>query len=105
MSPRVAPAMIGLGLLEAVSEETLLSLADPEDRNHDGISGRSKYVWDKVRQKKRPRRFGRNAEHPSLLQQAATAFVEDTGVTPTLMHDANHSAREVARSHLGKPAA
>ena len=47
-SPRVAPAMIGLGLLEAVPEEALLSLADPDDANADGISGRPNRVWDKV---------------------------------------------------------
>ncbi len=39
-SPRVAPPIFGLGLLEAIDQATLLSLADPEDKNHDGISGR-----------------------------------------------------------------
>ena len=40
MSPRIAPPMIGLGLLEAIPEEALLANADPDDRNGDGISGR-----------------------------------------------------------------
>ena len=39
ISPRVAPQMIGLGLLEAVPEATLLALADPSDADGDGISG------------------------------------------------------------------
>jgi CxxC motif-containing protein (DUF1111 family) len=39
-SPRTAPVVFGLGLLEAVAEWQILSLADPGDRNHDGISGR-----------------------------------------------------------------
>ncbi len=39
-SPRVAPAVIGLGLLEAVPEATLTALADPDDADGDGISGR-----------------------------------------------------------------
>lgn len=94
MSPRVAPAMIGVGLLEAVSEETLRSLADPKDRNHDGISGRINYVWDKVYQKKRPGRFGWKAEQPSVRMQVATAFVEDIGITSTLMPNENLSFYE-----------
>ncbi len=40
MSARVAPPMIGLGLLEAIPDATLLQWADPEDRDGDGISGR-----------------------------------------------------------------
>ena len=40
LSPRVAPPMIGLGLLEAVADEDLLAHADPDDADGDGISGR-----------------------------------------------------------------
>ena len=52
ISPRVAPAMIGLGLLQSVPDETLLALADPGDRDSDGISGRPNEVWDSVAAKK-----------------------------------------------------
>ena len=52
ISPRVAPAMIGLGLLQAVPDETLLALADPDDADGDGISGRPNEVWDSARRKK-----------------------------------------------------
>ncbi len=45
-SPRVAPALIGLGLLEAVPQTVLAQLADPDDANHDGISGRQNQVLD-----------------------------------------------------------
>ncbi len=41
ISPRVAPPMIGLGLLEAVPEEQILANADPDDANKDGISGKA----------------------------------------------------------------
>ena len=44
MSPRVAPPMIGLGLLEANAEEDILANADPEDRDGDGISERPNNV-------------------------------------------------------------
>ena len=39
-SARVAPPMIGLGLLEAIPEAAILANADPDDRNGDGIRGR-----------------------------------------------------------------
>ena len=41
-----APFLIGLGLLEALDEETVLAAADPDDRDGDGISGRANWVWD-----------------------------------------------------------
>ena len=46
ISPRIAPAVIGMGLLEAISETRILELADPDDADGDGISGRPNYVWD-----------------------------------------------------------
>ncbi|WP_288988143.1 di-heme oxidoredictase family protein, partial [uncultured Cobetia sp.] len=44
LSPRLAPGMVGLGLLEAVSDETLLEWSDPQDADGDGISGRANTV-------------------------------------------------------------
>ena len=41
MSPRMAPQMIGLGLLEAIPAEAILAREDPDDRDGDGISGRA----------------------------------------------------------------
>lgn len=58
LSPRVAPHMIGLGLLQAVPEETLLALADPDDADGDGISGRPNRVWDSAKNAKAIGRFG-----------------------------------------------
>ena len=46
ISPRVAPATIGMGLLEAIPEDVILALADIDDTDGDGISGRPNYVWD-----------------------------------------------------------
>jgi hypothetical protein len=45
ISPRVAPQMIGLGLLEAVPEAQILDNADPDDANKDGIRGKPNMVW------------------------------------------------------------
>lgn len=86
-SPRVAPAMIGLGLLEAVPERTLREREDPNDANHDGVSGRANAVWDVKRGAQALGRFGWKAEQPTVEQQAATAFLADLGLTSSLFPD------------------
>lgn len=84
-SVRIASPMIGLGLLEAIPEADVLGLADPEDRNNDGISGRPNQVWDIQRQTTVMGRFGWKAGQPSLDQQNAAAFAGDMGLTSTLI--------------------
>lgn len=84
VSPRIASPVFGLGLLEALDEETILAAADPNDRNRDGISGKANYVWDEKSQKVVIGRFGWKANQPSLLQQNAAAFNGDMGVTTSL---------------------
>lgn len=93
-SVRVAPAMIGLGLLEAVPEETLTRLADPEDKDGDGISGRMNRVWDATSQTHMTGRFGWKAEQPSVRQQVSGAFNDDMGLTTALFSQENHSAAQ-----------
>ena len=83
ISPRVAPAMIGLGLLEAVPSETLVALSDPQDSDGDGISGRPNEVWDAASKKKMLGRFGWKANQPNLKQQNASAAAGDMGITTT----------------------
>ena len=87
MSPRVAPPMIGLGLLEAIAEEELLAKADPEDENGDGISGRPNWVRNVKAGKQSLGRFGWKAGQPSLLQQNAGAFAGDMGITSSIYRD------------------
>lgn len=89
MSPRVANQMIGLGLLEAVPEETVLALADPIDEDGDGISGRPNYVWDAYNNQIALGRFGWKANQPHLLQQVAGAFLGDLGITTDLFATQN----------------
>ena len=81
LSPRVAPPVFGLGLLEAVDEPTILALADEQDLNHDGISGKPNYAWNIVEGKKTIGKFGWKAANPSILQQSAGAYNEDMGIT------------------------
>jgi CxxC motif-containing protein (DUF1111 family) len=84
LSPRVAPAMIGLGLLEAVPERVILAHADPDDRDANGISGRPNWVWDVAAQQSVMGRFGWKANQPSVAQQTSGAFLGDIGITSAL---------------------
>ncbi|MEO3433384.1 di-heme oxidoredictase family protein [Inquilinus sp. CAU 1745] len=81
LSARVAPPMIGLGLLEAVDETDILAHADPEDSDGDGISGRPNRVWDVEAGEVALGRFGWKAGEPSIRQQAAHAFSGDMGLS------------------------
>ncbi|MDX2355155.1 di-heme oxidoredictase family protein [Stutzerimonas xanthomarina] len=84
-SVRVAPAMVGLGLLEAIPEAAILANADPDDRNGDGISGRPNQVFDQVTRETSLGRFGWKAGQPNLNQQNADAFFNDMGLTTSLL--------------------
>ncbi len=85
LSPRVAPPMIGLGLLESVAEASILALADPDDAGGDGISGRANKVWSIRDQAVRLGRFGWKAGNATIEQQSAEAFAGDIGIASTLV--------------------
>ncbi|MBC5839275.1 di-heme oxidoreductase family protein [Flavobacterium muglaense] len=89
VSPRVANQMIGLGLLEAIDESTLLAFADVTDVNNDGISGKVNYVYDVATNSKKIGRFGWKANQPNVRQQVAAAFSGDIGITSSLFPNEN----------------
>ena len=80
-SPRVAPQMIGMGLLEAIPTQDILAWADPEDADGDGISGRPQVVWSDVHDQPMLGRFGHKAGNPTVLEQASSAFAGDMGIS------------------------
>jgi CxxC motif-containing protein (DUF1111 family) len=80
----VAPVVFGLGLLEAVSAEDIVSKSDPGDSDRNGISGRVNLVYDAVSGQRVIGRFGWKANTPTLFQQAAGAYNGDMGVTSDL---------------------
>jgi CxxC motif-containing protein (DUF1111 family) len=84
ISPRVANQVIGLGLLEAVPDETLLALADPDDKNADGISGKANRVPHPQSGEVMIGRFGWKANQPDLPAQNASAAIGDIGLTNPL---------------------
>ncbi|WP_041375319.1 di-heme oxidoredictase family protein [Polymorphum gilvum] len=81
ISPRVAPQMIGLGLLEAIHSGDILAMADPEDADGDGISGRPSFVRDPDTGAVVLGRFGWKASTPSVREQSAGAFSGDIGIS------------------------
>ena len=81
LNPRRAPALVGLGLIEAVADEEILKRADPEDRDGDGISGRPNRVWSVRHGDWRLGRFGWKASTPSVIEQTAQALIDDMGLT------------------------
>jgi CxxC motif-containing protein (DUF1111 family) len=85
------PANTGLGLLEAVPDTTLLALADENDTDRDGISGRPNWItipsYVSLRNNavewngKYLGRFGKKAAVYNLLQQTVGAYNQDMGIT------------------------
>ncbi len=102
-SPRIAPPVFGLGLLEAVSDQTILEYEDEWDSNNDGISGKPNYGWDIKSQKKKLGRFGWKAAATSVLQQTAGAYNEDMGITNFLFPFENSEGTALNNDPIADP--
>jgi CxxC motif-containing protein (DUF1111 family) len=84
---RLAPPLVGLGLLEAIPEGTIVQLAARAPV--DGIRGRVNRVWDESQHKTVLGRFGLKANHGSLREQVAAAFFNDIGLSTPVYPDQN----------------
>ena len=98
-SYRQAQSVFGLGLLEAIDDATLFALADPDDADGDGISGRVNLVWDALAQETRVGRFGHKANVATLAEQVAGAFVNDIGLTNAIFPESDGMS-DVSRVQL-----
>jgi CxxC motif-containing protein (DUF1111 family) len=78
---RIPIPLFGAGLVEAIPDETLRSLEDPNDRNGDGVSGRAALVVDVATGERRVGRFGWKAQHATLLTFGADAYRNEMGIT------------------------
>jgi CxxC motif-containing protein (DUF1111 family) len=105
VSLRLPPPVFGAGLIEAIPESEILSRADPNDANGDGISGRPNWVippdWvpgtePGAGSSVRIGRFGRKAQTSSILQQTVEAYLQDMGNTTDFLPDEN---RNVVSGH------
>jgi CxxC motif-containing protein (DUF1111 family) len=81
---RIPVPLFGAGLIEAIPDETLLLLADPDDVNADGISGRAAVVLDVSTGSQRVGRFGWKAQHATLRVFSADAYRNEMGITNEL---------------------
>jgi len=103
LSPRIAPQMIGLGLLEAISAADIEAQADPNDEDGDGISGRANKVWSREFNKVMLGRFGLKAGQPTLNQQNQGAFNGDLGLSGPLFSNAFGDCTAAQKECLDKP--
>ena len=81
LRPRLAPAVPGVGLLEAIPDSAILAREDPDDLDGDGISGRARRVPDGPEGAFEIGRFGWKADQSSILDQVARALKLDIGIT------------------------
>ena len=95
MSARIAPQMIGLGLLEQISAADILANQDIDDANQDGISGKAQWVKDAITGEPVLGRFGWKAGMPTLEQQNSAAFNGDVGITSQLFEQDHCSNAQV----------
>lgn len=93
-SARLAPQLVGMGLLDAISEETILAWEDPGDANGDGISGVAQRIEDPETGDIRLGRFGWKAGTTSLRHQLAAALNADMGVMTSVMPDPDCGAEQ-----------
>jgi CxxC motif-containing protein (DUF1111 family) len=87
------PAVTGLGFLAALTDQQILSNADPNDANGDGISGVPNYIAPRIYFEslwlhqavngKYIGRFGKKAAAIDLLMQTVNAYNQDIGITST----------------------
>ena len=83
-SPRIAPPLIGLGLLNAIDEQDILEQQDINDENNDGISGKANRVWSPLKQQTALGRFGWKAGIADINEQVQAAFFNDIGLSTPL---------------------
>lgn len=79
--------LFGAGLVEAIPDETILALEDPDDRDGDGVSGRASRIVDVVSGRQRIGRFGWKAQQATLLAFSGDAYRNEMGITNDLFRD------------------
>lgn len=84
---RIPIPLFGAGLVEAIPDETIAALEDPDDDNGDGISGRAAWVEDVATGEMRVGRFGWKSQHATLLTFGADAYRNEMGITNDLFRN------------------
>jgi CxxC motif-containing protein (DUF1111 family) len=84
LARRAPIPLFGAGLVEAIPDEALIALEDPQDRDGDGVSGRAARIADVATGRPRVGRFGWKAQHATLLAFAGDAYRNEMGITNDL---------------------
>ncbi|RYY54318.1 MAG: thiol oxidoreductase, partial [Comamonadaceae bacterium] len=84
VSPRLAPQIIGMGLLEAIPEAEILANAQAQAQQPGPIKGMPNRAWDGVAKRVMLGRFGWKANAPTVAHQTAAAFLGDIGITSSV---------------------
>ena len=103
---RLAPALPGMGLLEAIPDSAILVREDPDDADSDGVSGRARRVPDGPEGSFEIGRFGWKADQSTILDQVARALRLDIGITSDVHPTADLTPAEslaAKRREGGKP--
>ena len=107
---RLPPPVFGVGLIEAIEEQTIVALADPDDADGDGISGRVNWVMaaDFVSERHvgggagaHVGRFSRKSQVSSLLEQVSAAYQQDMGITSDFIPEENFQSQHTATVSIG----
>ncbi len=106
IGPRIAQQLVGVGLIELIPEEDILSYAREQAQRRDAIHGVPNRAWDVVAQQTILGRFGWKANVGSIAHQVAAAFNEDIGITSRFFPDeactaAQTDCRSAPRGHRG----
>jgi CxxC motif-containing protein (DUF1111 family) len=84
VSPRIAPQLIGVGLLEAIPEAEILRNAAEQAAATGPVKGQPNRVWDAALGREALGRFGWKANVATIAHQTAGAFAGDIGITSPL---------------------
>ncbi len=103
LSARIAMPTLGLGLIEAISEADIIALADPNDANGDGISGKAAWVRDHRSGEVKLGRFGWKAQNASVRDQSSSAFSHDIGISTPDAENAYGDCTEAQTDCLAMP--
>jgi CxxC motif-containing protein (DUF1111 family) len=99
----VSPALVGMGLLDNIPNDTIIENSDPDDKNNDGISGRVSWVPSNGGKEKIIGRFGYKASAPSVTAQNQAAFNTDLGLSTPLNPAASGDCTELQKECIKSP--
>ncbi len=95
-SARVAPQAFGVGLLDAIPADNIIALADEDDSDGNGISGRASMAVDTISGETKLGRFAYKAQNTSVLQQVAGAYSGDIGISTSIFPNEACTEQQIA---------